>query len=98
MITIPGQVPEPIAADFPWLSLSILFTIAGSLLVHFINDEGEGKQVRWYALFIALTTFLITVGAYLKGFEPAEEGLQLSERVPWLPDLGLTWAVGADGL
>ncbi|AAP99219.1 NADH dehydrogenase subunit 4 [Prochlorococcus marinus str. SS51] len=98
LITIPGQVPEPIAADFPWLSLSILFPIAGSLLVPFIPDEGEGKQVRWYALFIALTTFLITVGAYLKGFEPAEEGLQLSERVPWLPDLGLTWAVGADGL
>ncbi len=96
--TISGQVPEPIAADFPWLSLSILFPIAGSLLVPFIPDEGEGKQVRWYALAIALITFLITVGAYLEAYDPSQEGLQLSERVTWLPDLGLTWAVGADGL
>ncbi len=96
--TISGQVPEPISANFPWLSFSILFPIAGSLLVPFIPDEGEGKQVRWYALGIALITFLITVGAYLKGYNPSEEGLQLSERVSWLPDLGLTWAVGADGL
>ena len=96
--TIPGQVPEPIPANFPWLSLSILFPIVGSLLVPFIPDEGEGKQVRWYALGIALITFLITVGAYLNGYNPSEEGLQMSERVSWLPDLGLTWAVGADGL
>ena len=64
----------------------------------FFPDEGEGKQVRWYALGIALITFLITVGAYLKGYDPSQEGLQLSERSEWLPDLGLTWSVGADGL
>ena len=96
--TISGEVPEAIFAEFPWLSLSILFPIVGSFLVPFIPDEGEGKQVRWYALAIALVTFLITVGAYLKGYDPSEAGLQLSERVTWLPDLGLTWAVGADGM
>ena len=95
---IPGQVPEPIPSEFPWLSLSILFPIGGSLLVPFFPDEGDGKQVRWYALGIALVTFLITVGAYLKGYDPSQEGLQLSERIEWLPDLGLTWSVGADGL
>ncbi len=86
------------SATFPWLSASILFPIAASLLVPFIPDQGEGKQVRWYALVIALVTFLITVGAYLKGYNPAEEGLQLSERVNWLPSLGLSWSVGVDGL
>ena len=96
--TISGLVPEPVEAEFPWLSLSILFPICGAFLVPFIPDEGDGKQVRWYALGIALVTFLITVGAYLKGYDPSLEGLQLSERVSWLPSLGLAWAVGADGL
>ena len=82
----------------PWLSLSILFPIAGAFIVPFIPDKGEGKQVRWFALGIALITFLITTGAYIYGYDPTQEGLQLSERVNWLPDLGLTWAVGADGL
>ncbi len=87
-----------IPAQFPWLSLSILFPIVGALIVPFIPDQGEGRQVRWFALGIALVTFLITVGAYLSGYDPSFSGLQLSERVSWLPDLGLTWAVGADGL
>ena len=87
-----------IPAQFPWLSLSILFPIVGALIVPFIPDQGEGKQVRWFALAIALITFLITVGAYLSGYDPNFSGLQLSERVSWLPNLGLTWAVGADGL
>ena len=93
-----SQVAPIINANFPWLSLSIFFPILGSLVVPFIPDKGEGKQVRWFALVIALITFLITVCAYLKGYEPSYEGLQLAEKVNWLPQIGLTWAVGADGL
>ena len=89
---------DQVSTNFPWLSLSILFPIVGAFLVPFIPDEGEGKQVRWFALGIALVTFLITVAAYLYGYDPSLSGLQLSERVSWLPDLGLTWAVGADGI
>ena len=89
-----GIVP----ATFPWLSLSILFPIVGAFIVPFVPDDGDGKQVRWFALGIALTTFLITAAAYLTGYDPSYSGLQLSERVSWLPNLGLTWAVGADGL
>ncbi len=91
-------VSSEISAQFPWLSVSILFPIIGALFVPFFPDKGEGKQVRWYALVIALITFLITVAAYLKGYDPSQEGLQLSETFTWLPDLGLSWAVGADGL
>ncbi len=83
---------------FPWLSAAILFPIASSLLIPFIPDEGDGRKVRWYALGVALTTFLLTVGGYLNGYDPSIEGLQLVERVSWLPDLGLAWSVGADGL
>ena len=83
---------------FPWLSASILFPISASLLIPFIPDKGDGKQIRWFALGIALVTFLLTVGGYLNGYDPAVAGLQLVERVQWLPDLGLAWSVGADGL
>tara|TARA_B100002051_G_scaffold263914_1_gene288116 strand:+ start:1816 stop:3453 length:1638 start_codon:yes stop_codon:yes gene_type:complete len=89
---------EPVNATVPWLSLAILFPIVGALVVPFIPDAGDGKQVRWYSLGITLVTFLITVAAYLNGYDPSSSGLQLAERVSWLPDLGLTWAVGADGL
>ena len=83
---------------FPWLSASILLPIGASLLIPFVPDHGDGRQVRWYALGVTLTTFLLTVGAYLNGYDPSESGLQLVERVQWLPSLGLAWSVGADGL
>ncbi len=86
------------AVAFPWLSAAILLPIAASLLIPFIPDEGDGRKVRWYALGVALTTFLLTVGGYLNGYDPSVEGLQLVERVSWLPELGLAWSVGADGL
>tara|TARA_Y100001968_G_scaffold158281_1_gene144710 strand:+ start:864 stop:2525 length:1662 start_codon:yes stop_codon:yes gene_type:complete len=97
-LTVASFNPEVITNDFPWLSFSILFPIVGSLIVPFFPDKGDGKQVRWFALAISLVTFLITVVAYINGYDPSQEGLQLAERVNWLPDLGLTWAVGADGL
>jgi len=83
---------------FPWLSAAILFPIAAALVIPFIPDAGDGKRVRWYALGVTLTTFLLTVGGYLNGYDPAVEGLQLVERVSWLPKLGLAWSVGADGI
>ncbi|GCE64967.1 NAD(P)H-quinone oxidoreductase chain 4 [cyanobiont of Ornithocercus magnificus] len=89
---------EIISARIPWLSLSILFPIISSLLIPFIPDSGDGRRLRWYALSIALVTFLITAAAYLEGYDPSLSGLQLSEQVSWLPELGLAWSVGADGL
>ncbi len=101
----PAVAPEALAAlgtastgAFPWLSVSILMPIGAALLIPFIPDPGDGKTIRWYALGVALLTFLVTAGAYLNGYDPSVAGLQLVERVEWLPDLGLAWSVGADGL
>ena len=91
--------PDPACiVPFPWLSAAILLPIAASLLIPFVPDPGDGRSVRWYALGVSLTTFLITVAAYLNGYDPSVSGLQLAERVQWLPDLGLAWSLGADGL
>ena len=88
----------PGLSNFPWLSASILFPIVSAFVIPFFPDKGEGKEVRWFALYIALITFLITVGSYITGFDINNENLQLKESLNWLPNLGLTWAVGADGI
>ena len=85
-------------SNFPWLSASILFPIASAFVIPFFPDKGDGKEVRWFALSIALITFLITVGSYINGFDISNENVQLKENISWLPDLGLTWSVGADGM
>ncbi len=85
-------------SNFPWLSASILFPIGSAFVIPFFPDKGEGKEVRWFALCIALITFLITVGSYITGFDINNENVQLKESLNWLPNLGLTWSVGADGI
>ena len=78
----------------PWLSLAILFPIAASFGIPLLPN----KAVKWYGLGTTLTTFLITVLGYLKGYDPTVSTLQLVDRVSWIPELGLSWSVGADGL
>ncbi len=85
-------------SDFPWLSVSILLPIGSAFLIPFFPDKGEGKEVRWFALSIALITFLVTVGSYINGFDINNEDVQLKESINWLPKLGLTWSLGADGM
>ena len=85
-------------SNLPWLSVSILFPIGSAFLIPFIPDKGEGKEVRWFALIVALITFLVTVGSYINGFDINNESIQLKESINWLPKLGLTWSVGADGI
>ena len=80
----------------PWLSLAILFPIVAAFVIPFLPDGN--KVVRWYGLGTSLITFLITVVGYIKGYDPAVSTLQMVDRVQWVPELGLTWSVGADGL
>ena len=80
----------------PWLSLAILFPIVCALGIPLL-PEGR-RVVRWYGLITSLITFLISVAAYIYGYDPSVAGLQMAERVSWVPQLGLTWSVGVDGL
>jgi NAD(P)H-quinone oxidoreductase subunit 4 len=84
-------------ANFPWLTTIILFPIAASLLIPFIPDK-EGKTVRWYALIIGLLDFALIVTAFYTGYDFSNPDLQLFESYSWLPQIGLNWSVGADGL
>ncbi|KAF3888415.1 MULTISPECIES: photosynthetic/respiratory NAD(P)H-quinone oxidoreductase subunit D1 [Nostocales] len=84
-------------ANFPWLTTIILFPIAASLLVPLIPDK-EGKTVRWYALIVGLIDFALIVYAFYNGYDFSNPDLQLFESYSWIPQLGLNWSVGADGL
>ncbi|MBW4627671.1 MAG: NAD(P)H-quinone oxidoreductase subunit 4 [Brasilonema octagenarum HA4186-MV1] len=84
-------------ANFPWLTTIILFPIAASLLIPFIPDK-DGKTVRWYSLVIGLLDFALIVTAFYTGYDFSNPDLQLFESYSWLPQIGLNWSVGADGL
>ncbi|MBW4695030.1 MAG: photosynthetic/respiratory NAD(P)H-quinone oxidoreductase subunit D1 [Lyngbya sp. HA4199-MV5] len=86
-----------LTAHFPWLTTSILFPIAASLLIPFIPDK-DGKTIRWYALVIGLIDFALLVYAFYSYYDFSSSKMQLFESYTWVPQLDLRWSVGADGL
>ncbi|MEN9220222.1 MAG: NAD(P)H-quinone oxidoreductase subunit 4, partial [Thermostichales cyanobacterium GMQP_bins_62] len=84
---------------FPWLTTVILYPVLAALAIPLIPDpEGKGRPIRWYALFIGITDFVILLAGYYVAYDPGVAGLQLQERYAWVPQVGLSWSVGADGL
>ncbi|MEH2291876.1 NAD(P)H-quinone oxidoreductase subunit 4 [Nostoc sp.] len=85
------------AIEFPWLTAIILLPLVSALAIPLIPDK-EGTTVRWYALGVAIADFALMIYAFWYKYDFQSSTLQLVENYPWVPELGLHWAVGVDGL
>ncbi|MFM7266550.1 MAG: NADH-quinone oxidoreductase subunit M, partial [Cyanobium sp.] len=90
----------PVAsAAFPWLSLIVLLPAATALLMPLLpGDPSDPKLPRTLALATLMADLGLMIWCFARHFQGAEAGLQLVERVPWVPTLGLEWSLAADGL
>ncbi len=92
------QLPIPLT-EFPWLSTVIAYPVIAALFIPLIPDpEGKGRPIRWYSLFIGITNLIILVSGFVINYDFSEPGMQLVERYAWVPQVGLSWSVGADGI
>ena len=81
---------------FPVLSI-IVFTpiVAGMIL---LAVPGQRKDlVRWIALAAAVLALSLSLYVYLT-YDRALAGYQFVETYPWIPSLGISYAVGVDGM
>ena len=85
---------------FPWLSLIVLLPAFGALLMPLMpgDDEHPSPWPRNFALIVLFADLLLMLLVFSTRFDPSLSGLQLVERVSWLPSIGLEWSLGADGL
>jgi NAD(P)H-quinone oxidoreductase subunit 4 len=85
--------------NFPWLTAIIFFPLLASAAIPFIPDPGgQGKPIKWYALIIGLIDFAVIVYTFYTQYDLSDPSLQLVNSYSWIPQLGLRWSVGADGL
>jgi NAD(P)H-quinone oxidoreductase subunit 4 len=83
---------------FPWLSAIVLVPLVASLVIPFLSEKDGAKQVKWFTLLVSLTTFLMMVAAFWFHYDPSLPGIQLLERYTWIPQIGIEWSLGVDGL
>jgi len=57
----------------------------------------NGGVIRAVGLIATLLTFLISLKV-LFGFVPGEPGMQFTTEHPWIPELGISFSMGIDGI
>lgn len=84
--------------DWPLLSATIFLPLGGALFLLLIRDDEPGAGGRALRTGLALSLGTLTLASgILIGFDPAQ-GFQWQESMPWLPDLGIHYHVGVDGI
>ncbi|MBD9624778.1 NADH-quinone oxidoreductase subunit M [Ensifer sp. ENS06] len=79
---------------FPLLSLIVFVPVAGAAVVMLLRSD---ETVRWAALGFTLLDVALAI-AMLSGFNTGSSEMQFVEKHPWVPALGITFALGVDGI
>jgi NADH-quinone oxidoreductase subunit M len=87
------------AAGFPLLSLLTFLPLAGALIIMSVrsNPEVVARNARWIALWTSLLVFLLSLLLWF-GFDRGSAAFQFEERVDWLPEYGVGYHMGVDGI
>ena len=86
------------AVGFPILTSLILLPIAGAIALLFVRDEEQrAPLVRNIALVVSVLVFAETLLLWNR-FNPASGDFQFVERHPWIPQFGIDYFIGVDGI
>jgi NAD(P)H-quinone oxidoreductase subunit 4 len=83
--------------QMPWLTAIIVLPLIASAAIPLLPDK-DGKTVKWYALYVGLANLTLMVYGFWEHYSFSTTGMQLQETYSWIPQLGLNWSVGVDGL
>jgi NADH-quinone oxidoreductase subunit M len=87
------------AAGFPVLTLITWLPLLGGLVILSIRGDEETVAVnaRWTALWTSLIVLALSLVLWAR-YDQADPGFQFVESVVWLPDWGITYRMGVDGI
>ncbi|MCC5791990.1 MAG: NADH-quinone oxidoreductase subunit M [Legionellaceae bacterium] len=79
------------------LNLLVWLPIIGGIFVMLTGDDNNPNVSRYLTLFTILLTLVVCI-PLLQGFDLNTYSMQYIDEVPWLPELGISYALGVDGL
>lgn len=82
--------------EFPILTTILLLPILGALLLSCLPPLAE-KAIKVVAAVIMGAVAVLAVYAYA-AYDFAVGGMQFTQTIPWIADLGVNYAVGVDGV
>ena len=87
------------AAGFPILSLLTWAPLFGALSLMLVRGEDRvvASNARWIALWTSLFVFIVSLLLWAR-FDTNEAGYQFQENLTWMPELGVGYRMGVDGI
>jgi NADH-quinone oxidoreductase subunit M len=87
------------AAGFPILSLVTWLPLVGGVVIMSVRGDEQvvASNARWTALWTSLIVFALSVILWLR-FDPTDRGFQFVETAEWMPQWGITYRMGVDGI
>ena len=83
-------------SGFPFLDIVIFVPLAGALLLTLV-PKGRDDLLRYGALGVTLAAFVLSL-FLLFDFDAAAPGFQLGSEVEWIPEWGISYVTGIDGI
>lgn len=80
----------------PLLSTFLWLPIAGAIVLAFF-PRASATAIKGFGLFVSLATFIVSLGV-LRGWENGQAGFQFVEILDWIPQWGIRYAIGIDGI
>ncbi len=87
-------------ASWPLLSFTTFLPLAGVALILLFcrgNAPDVVRNVRYVALWTTLITFVLSLFIWIN-FDPRNPGYQLVEKAEWIPEFGISYHMGVDGI
>ena len=87
------------AAGFPLLSLLTFLPLAGAAAIMTVrgDDDTVASNARWAALWTSLIILALSLILWFR-FDTATSSFQFEERAAWLPEFGVGYHMGVDGI
>ena len=82
--------------QFPFLSV-IIFTPLIAAVILFLMPADRKAEVRVFSAFTAFITLALSVYVFI-AYDKAGPQYQFVERFPWVPALGISYHIAADGI
>jgi NADH-quinone oxidoreductase subunit M len=83
--------------NFPWLTVIGLIPLLGAAVVAAL-PEGVTDRAKHVALGTSLVTLVLGIAAALQFNTTSSQQFQLTEQHEWIPQFGVSYAVGVDGI
>ncbi len=78
------------------LTVLIFLPLAGVLVLFFL-PKNDPKLLRNFTFFVTLAEFFLSLPVAV-GFENGIAGMQFTAQYPWIPQYGISYSVGVDGI